>query len=319
VRNAYGKGRGLLVVLVVVADGVMGTGAGHATDVAPPTPGPVSSIETRFLTHFGEGAAGRRRVFRNGCYQSESRGGTGGGQAKDSQAGCTTPSIFAAMFAKADEVVAAGVLVPENLSEVTKEQSAQHVVTALDDTSVGLHPVVVCDDGRRLVAKDKQASQLLERVVGMEPSIDPWYVTPPKPALSAGAQMIALSARKIGRSGEGTLQASLVASGSWWCHRSIPTLGAAAPTTVSRPTPKPLPPARAAAILDRVLAGISARALAADEAEGLAVPERDIQVEAAVGLGPRTAVRSTTAVTRVATRFGDEMRAQSSACVPPGP
>jgi len=38
-----------------------------------------------------------------------------------------------------------------------------------------------------------------------------------------------------------------------------------------------------------------------------------------VGSGPRTAIRSTTAVTGVATRFGGEMRAQSSACVPPGP
>jgi hypothetical protein len=152
----------------------------------------------------------------------------------------------------------------------------------------------------------------------MEPSIDPWYVTPPKPALGAGAQMIALSARKGGRSGTSMLQASLVANGSWWCHRSIATQRSDAPT-FSQPIPKPLPAARAAAILDRVLAGISARALADDEAKGLAIPERDIQVEAAVGSGPRTAVRSTPAVTRVAARFGGEMRAQSSACVPPGP
>jgi len=304
----------------VVAGGAMGTGTAHATDAAAPsTRGLVSAIETRFLTHVGEGAAGRRRVFRNGCYQSDSRGGTGGGQAQDSQAGCTTPSTFAAMFAKADEVVADGVLVPENPAEVAKDEAARHFVTALDDARVGLHPVVVCADGRRLVAKDKQASQRLEGVVGMEPSIDAWYVTPPKPALGAGAQMIALSARKVGRSGDRTLQASLVANGSWWCYRSIPTQGSDAPTTFSQPPPKPLPPAKAAAILDRVLAGISARALAADEAKGLVIPERDIQVEAAVGSGPRTAIRSTTAVTGVATRFGGEMRAQSSACVPPGP
>jgi hypothetical protein len=303
-----------VLVLLLAAGGA--AAAARAADAGRAGSGQVSAIETLSLTHVGEGSAGRRRVFRNGCYQSESRGGTGGGQAHDSNAGCTTARSFADMFTQADALVADGVLVPEDPAAAAAAVG-RIFVSALDDAMTGLKPVLVCADGRRLVARDKESAQHMERIVGMEPSIDAWYVTPPKPAIGSGAQLIALSVQKSARSSSRMLQASLVATGAWWCHLSVPTLDSDAPQTFSQPTPRPLSPTKAAGILDRVLAGISARALAEDAAKDLPAGDSPILVEAAVGAGPRTHVRSTAAAPRAVKSFGNEMRAQSSACLPP--
>ena len=59
------------------------------------------AVEISFVTHAGEGAAGGKRFMRDGCYQIESGGSTGGaGYARDSQAGCHLPTDVAAVFAR---------------------------------------------------------------------------------------------------------------------------------------------------------------------------------------------------------------------------
>src|SRR5438552_518858 len=60
-----------------------------------------AAVEISFATRAGEGAAGRRRILRNGCYQVESGGSTGGaGYARDSEAGCHHAADVAAVFAR---------------------------------------------------------------------------------------------------------------------------------------------------------------------------------------------------------------------------
>src|SRR5436189_6303478 len=69
---------------------------------APATPAraPVAAVEISFVTHAGEGAAGVKRITRNGCYQGEWSGGTGGGDARDSQAGCLRPTDVEPVFTR---------------------------------------------------------------------------------------------------------------------------------------------------------------------------------------------------------------------------
>src|SRR6185436_4178908 len=60
-----------------------------------------AAVEISFATIAGEGAVGRRRFLRDGCYQVESGGSTGGaGYARASQAGCHLPADVAAVFAR---------------------------------------------------------------------------------------------------------------------------------------------------------------------------------------------------------------------------
>ena len=71
-----------------------------AAEAAPARPVQPAAVEISFLTHAGEGAAGGKRFMRDGCYQIESGGSTGGaGYARDSQAGCHLPADVAAVFA----------------------------------------------------------------------------------------------------------------------------------------------------------------------------------------------------------------------------
>jgi hypothetical protein len=299
--------------------GAVGAAAGtaRAADDARAGPGRVSAIETHSFTHAGEGSVGGRRVFRNGCYQSESRGGTGGGQAHDSDLGCTAAGVFKDMFAQADTLLTGGALVPEGPAPDGAGKGRRGGLADHDNDMQGARSVVIDTSGHRLVPRDAEAAKQLAAIVGREPSLDSWYVKPPKPAHGTGPQMIALSVQKSERRGERMLQASLIVDGTWWCHLSVPTGYEDPPEGFSHPAPRPLPPAKAAAILASALTGISARSLAADEAKDLPTGDSPILVEAAVGSGPRTHVRSATAAARAATSFGKEMRTQSSACVPP--
>ena len=78
---------------------VIGLVAAEAA-AAPPREAP-AAVEISFVTHAGEGAAGSKRFMRDGCYQIESGGSTGGaGYAHDSQAGCHLPADVAAVFAR---------------------------------------------------------------------------------------------------------------------------------------------------------------------------------------------------------------------------
>jgi len=72
-----------------------------AAEAAAAPPAKPAAVEISFVTHAGEGAAGSKRFMRDGCYQIESGGSTGGaGYARDSQAGCHLPADVAPVFAR---------------------------------------------------------------------------------------------------------------------------------------------------------------------------------------------------------------------------
>ena len=162
--------------------------------------------------------------------------------------------------------------------------------------------------GRRLQPAGPAAEKELAAIAMREPTIDSWYVGPPRPPHGAGPQLAVVSTRKGAR----MLQASLVATGEWWCQLTVPARAGAARETFGA-APRPLGQAEATAILGRVLAGVTARALADGEAAGGPSPE-GVAVEAAVGAGPRTPVRQRAAATAAARRFSDELGARAAAC-----
>jgi hypothetical protein len=124
----------------------------------PPPQAPVAAIEVTFSTHAGEGAVGRKRVGRDGCYQSESEGGTGGGgRAHDSEAGCHRADDVARAFALISVLPLRAAGVP---AKVPGEQDRVVVVRA--------------DDTRWVPADDHAARELL-RVVNDLPSQNQWY------------------------------------------------------------------------------------------------------------------------------------------------
>src|SRR5262245_31111798 len=76
-----------------------------AVEPAEPPRTLLAAIEVAFVTHAGEGAAGRRRFTRDGCYQVESGGSTGGsGYARASQAGCHKRGDVAPVFTRLEAI-----------------------------------------------------------------------------------------------------------------------------------------------------------------------------------------------------------------------
>src|SRR5262245_52118250 len=81
--------------------GFMAAEAGASGGAPPRAAAPPAAVEITFETTVGEGAAGGKRIMRDGCYQIESGGSTGGaGYAHDSQAGCHLAGDVAPVFAR---------------------------------------------------------------------------------------------------------------------------------------------------------------------------------------------------------------------------
>jgi hypothetical protein len=282
------------------------------------TSGEASAIETHSNTRAGEGSIGLRRVFRNGCYQSESRGSPGGGaDVHDSEAGCADAAVFQGLFRQIDALIADGSLVPEPRPSEAAAKGGRRRGGLGDGAVEGVRSIVIDGAGRRLAPKDEDAVQRLGLVARLEPTIDAWYVTPPRSPRGGGPQLIALSSQKSGARSFRMLQASLVATGAWWCHLTVPAEPSAGVESFTGPAPRPLASAQATAILGRVLAGVTARALATGDEKGEPSSDDALSVEAAVGTGPRTAIRSKAIASGAQTRFVAEMRAQSAACASP--
>jgi hypothetical protein len=214
---------------------------------APRTQG-VASVEVSFSTHAGEGAAGVKRFTREGCYQAESGGSTGGaGYAHDSQAGCHLSADVAAVFAKLD-AVAGDALVREGERNGTGGAPRPNPTPGGSETNV----VLIRTDGSRWVAAKEATGAQIQAAVNELPSENQWYAkAPPKP-VGAGAQLVQISAWVAGnRRTEGVL----AADGRWWCHLNAMGTRGAEDKLPAKPV-KPLTSANAVARLGRILKGI---------------------------------------------------------------
>jgi hypothetical protein len=266
--------------------------------VPPPQPA-VAAIEVTFSTNAGEGAAGRKRFDRNGCYQSEAEGGTGGaGRAHDSEAGCHRPEDVARAFALI------------SVLPLRAEAAAAQLPGAPNRV------VVVRSDDTRWIPADTQSTRELARLVDSLPPQNQWYAQPPDKPVGTAAQLVVLSVSEAGGAGVRRLEAMLAADGRWWCHRSVPA-GALEEPRLPRKPAKPLSPEDARARLAHITAGLSPPGSArADESwAGRGGVNRTVEV--AFAGGPRAPARPRQKAADVAKRFEAKLQPAAAACALP--
>jgi hypothetical protein len=277
-------------------------------DAAPPkaTPGSagqVAAIELRYVTQVGEGAEGIKVFHRNGCYVGDSVGSPGGaGKAHDRETGCAGAAAMADLFKQADQLAAT---MPAAAAPAREGRAGGRPRTMAGGREVEL--TLILAGGARRAASEAGAAATLQRLIN-NLSFPTWYAEPPKPAVGTGPQLIVLSAHADST----RLQASMTAGGTWWCHRSVMNDGAVPKSPTE--TPKALNPDEAAAILGRVLKGISP---APEGKGGFTTKKGEISVEAALANGKREPVTSQKDAETAITRFGAEMRKLSASCTPP--
>jgi hypothetical protein len=267
-----------------------------------------AAVEIAFVTHAGEGAAGRKRFTRNGCYRAESGGSTGGaGHAHDSQAGCLLQSDVAPVFARVDAIPAAA------LEREQATTGAAHGAPAGRATLGGLETrvVLIRPDGTRWVAANRATTDDLLRAVDDLPSENQWDAKPPDKPAGTGAQLVVLSAAD-GRPGAPRFEASLASDGRWWCHRSVIGERGDEPKLPAKPA---APVMNAAVRLRRIFAGVNPKA--GDEEPGKPTKKSDgveRSVEVAWPDQPRGPLHPSGAAAIVTQRFGAEMGPLSPAC-----
>jgi hypothetical protein len=299
----------------LLVSGIMAADA--AVPAQTPPAAPLSAVEITFATHAGEGATGRKRFMRDGCYQIESGGGTGGaGYARDSQAGCHLPADVAAVFARLAAVGGDGLT-----RERTGPGSAAGGARAggLGPGGAQTRVVLVRPDGSRWVAADASVGNRLLAAVNELPSENQWYATPPAKPIGAGAQLVALAVTTAsGGDDSKRIEATLASDGRWWCHRSV--IGARGGEE-KLPATKALALKDAPARLGRIFAGITPAA--SDEPQTASSKRADrieTSVEVAWPSQGRGALRAKSRADKVADRFGAEMQALSPACaIAPAP
>ncbi|HMF44946.1 MAG TPA: hypothetical protein VKQ32_29950 [Polyangia bacterium] len=263
----------------------------------------VATIEISFATHAGEGAAGAKRFARNGCYQGESGGGTGGGgHAHDSHAGCLRPADVAAVFARLD-ALPGDALVREAATGGAPDRSLGAPRTRV---------VLVRTDGSRWLAANRTTGDEVLRAVNDIPSESQWYAPPPDKPVGGGPQLLVLATEFGNIDSSWRLEGSLASDGRWWCHR----------TTVNAPGAEPRLPSQSAspikdapARLGRILEGTNP---GAPDDGASAKPTRDKTVETSVEVvwpgKTRARLRPWRMAGAVVSRFAEEMQALARAC-----
>jgi hypothetical protein len=202
------------MILGLVAISGMLAAAPAATPPAAPT-----AVEISYVTHAGEGASGQKRVTRDGCYQVESGGSTGGASyARDSHAGCHLPADVAAAFGRLDGI-AADALVREGGRRVGDGGGARdsgRMPGGLETTVV-----LIRSDGTRWAAGNRATADEIQRAVNRLPDENQWSAQPPATPIGKGGQLLFFSAPCDDGRGARRLEASLASDGRWWCHRSL--------------------------------------------------------------------------------------------------
>jgi len=282
-----------------------------AEAAAAPTAKP-AAVEISFATHAGEGAAGGKRFMRDGCYQIESGGGTGGaGYARDSQAGCHLPADVAAVFARL-AAIGGDALVRDGAGRggATGGARAEGLRPGGSETRV----VLIRPDGSRWVAANKATADDMLRAVNDLPSENQWHAAPPAKSIGTGGQLVVLAvAGKSKRT-----EAALAADGRWWCYRSVVGERGGDPKL---PAKRVVAVADAPARLGRILAGASQGGRDEDKtAPGKRSDRVETSVEVAWPGQVRGPLRPKSLTDTVADRFGAEMQGLSPACaIAPAP
>jgi len=220
-----------------------------ADAAAAPQTQAVAAVEVSFLTHAGEGAAGQKRFGRDGCYQVESGGSTGGGSyARDSQAGCHLPADVAVVFAKLD-AIPANTLEPERPpGESTTGGAPRFGISGTSET----HVVLIRTNGSRWMAANKSTTDEILRAVNELPSENQWYAKPPEKPAGTGSQLLVVSAWTAGKR---RTEGMLAADGRWWCHLSAIGPRGGSEKLPTKPV-KPLTSKSAVARLNWILWGV---------------------------------------------------------------
>jgi hypothetical protein len=291
---------------------LVGMMAADAGTSAAPVRAALAAVEISFATQAGEGATGSRRFMRDGCYQIESGGSTGGaGYARDSQAGCHLASDVAAVFSRL-AAIAGDALVRDSAGRggATGGAPAGGPMAGGSHTRV----VLIRPDGSRWVAASKRTADQMLAAVNDLPGESQWYANPPAKAVGAGAQLLVLAVATSGSGGSRRIEASLASDGRWWCHRSvIGQRGGDHKLPAQRSLV--LPAGEAPARLGRILAGAAPDAR--DDAPPATAARRD-RIETSVEvvwLGQaRGPLRPKRLADIVADRFGAEMQALAPAC-----
>src|SRR6185503_12605255 len=186
-----------------------------AAEAAAAPPAKPVAVEISFVTHVGEGAAGGKRFMRDGCYQVESGGSTGGaGYARASQAGCHLPADVAAVFARLG-AIAGDALVREGAGRGGAAGGARGAGLLGGESQTRV--VLIRPDGSRWVAANQATADDVLRAVNELPSENQWYATLPTKAIGTGGQLVVLAVTGQSKRTE----AALAADGRWWCSRSV--------------------------------------------------------------------------------------------------
>ncbi len=288
--------------------GIMAADAG--APAAPARAAQVSAVEIVFATHAGEGATGRKRFMRDGCYQIESGGSTGGaGYARGSQAGCHLLADVAAVFAKLAAVPGDG-LARERTSAANAAGGAR--AEGLGPGGSETQVVLVRPDGSRWVGANKATQDQLLAAVNELPSENQWYAKPPEKAAGKGVQLVVLAVSTSRGGGSKRTEASLASDGRWWCNRSV--IGARGGEE-KLPAKKELAVKDAPARLGRIFAGMSPSAPDDPQPASSKRPDGDeTSVEVVWPGQARAPLRPRAGMDAVVDRFGAEMQALSPAC-----
>jgi hypothetical protein len=259
-----------------------------------------AAVEISFVTHAGEGAEGQKRFTRDGCYQSESGGSTGGAAyAFERQAGCHRKADVAAVFARLDAIPAAAL---GREGGATGGSASRHgAMPGSAETQV----VLIRGDGSRWVAANKPAADDILRAVNELPSENQWHGTPPEKPVGSGAQLIVVAMTQ-GKDSHWRFEGSLASDGRWWCHRSlIGTRNA----EIRLPRKGAVPITNAPARLGRILVG------ARPDVPDAAPPANDTRAVEVVWPGmARAALQPARLAGDVITRFIGEVQSLAPVC-----
>jgi hypothetical protein len=279
--------------------------AAPAEPAEPPRLMP-ATVEVSFATHAGEGAEGRKRFGRDGCYQVESGGGTGGaGYARDSQAGCLLPADVAAVFAKL-AAIPGDALVREKPARASTTGGAR---AQLEPGGSNTTVVLIRRDGSRWVAANRATADDILRAVNELPSENQWHAKAPAKPVGTGPQLVVLSATGQGRI---RTEATLASDGRWWCYRSAIGSRGDVGKLPEKPV-KPLAPEAAATLLRRFLYGVRPDGTG-DAPARVDHPPIEASVEVAWPARERAPVRAPALSSTITVRFGAQMSALSPAC-----
>jgi len=267
------------------------------------------AVEISFVTHVGEGAEGQQRFTRDGCYQIESGGSTGGStHAHASRAGCQRAADVAPIFARLD-AIGEDRLVREGAKAGGADAGApaRRSRPGVSETQV----VLIRADGSRWRAGNQATDDDIQRAVNELPTEIQSAAKPPEPPAGKGPQLVVLSSQTHGHLE--TRSAGLASDGRWWCDRNV--LGVHQASRL--PAHRAVPVTDAAARLRRIFTGSPP---APEDPEKPARPEKpakeyaDVDVDVAWPGQALGRLRPGWLKDPVTKRFSAEMASQSPAC-----